>query len=766
MKGPLTGEAPRLTIKGSLLPSISWSVSAPLLLILGALTYRLILGLSLWRVHHEPAHVWAAAWCAAAMVFVGARAVQRIGYASDSLVEVSVIAQYLGALLLLPASLVVAHAIADREPTRGQLARLGGATALASVILIVVLWYSARGITSGVDAVGQPLRTLKAGPAALVLPPLVAWVTLRSARVLREGEPHPRFGWALVAVAVALGLLGLNDALLAAGALRSVQLAHFGIAAVTLSGGYILTSRVSERQKRLDLAIAARTVELERALEEVRQGEARFRTLADSAVEGVIVHDSACVQDSNEATSRMTGHDSAILRGRDIVTLFDEASAVSVRRLLSAAERGPVQVRGLRKDGTTFPAEVKVARVASGNGQLGVLTILDTSERDEINRRLLLADRMASLGTLAAGAAHEINNPLAFVRLNLEHAEEQIDGGSYGNPASRALQDLRALVGESRDGCDRIGRVVSDLRTLSRQDDDAGGAKGPVDLGTVARTAAKMASHEIRHRARLVETYAEAVYVEGDDGRLTQVCLNLLINAAHAIPTGHASDNEVAVTVRREGDTAVLEVADTGTGIAPETLPQIFDPFFTTKPTGMGTGLGLSICHTIVTAAGGDIGVDSGEGGGTRVRITLPLASAPAAPADPKRRISLPNVEVGAILVVDDEVTLTRSIARALNGCAVTVVMSGKDAIVELERQSFDMVLCDLMMPETGGVDVFAYLKANQPRLASRFVLMTGANVGERARDVLGEVADRILEKPLDMELLRRTVDRVLASVP
>ena len=138
----------------------------------------------------------------------------------------------------------------------------------------------------------------------------------------------------------------------------------------------------------------------------MRQGEARFRTLADSAVEGVIVHDSACVQDSNEATSRMTGHDSAILRGRDIVTLFDEASAVSVRRLLSAAERGPVQVRGLRKDGTTFPAEVKVARVASGNGQLGVLTILDTSERDEINRRLLLADRMASLGTLAAGAAH------------------------------------------------------------------------------------------------------------------------------------------------------------------------------------------------------------------------------------------------------------------------------------------------------------------------------------------------------------------------
>ncbi len=221
--------------------------------------------------------------------------------------------------------------------------------------------------------------------------------------------------------------------------------------------------------------------------------------------------------------------------------------------------------------------------------------------------RLVEADRLAALGTLAAGAAHEINNPLTYVSLNLGRLMtlEQSRTGRDAISLHRA-----EILTEAREGLDRVARIVRDLKTFSRV--DARDSLGPVDIQHVLDSAIRIAGHEINHRARLTRDYAvDTPAVHGDEGRLGQLFLNLLLNAAQSIPEGEAHLNEIHVATQRLPDGRVaVTVSDTGTGIAPEIRARIFDPFFTTKPR-VGTGLGLSICKGIAMAMGGDIEVES-----------------------------------------------------------------------------------------------------------------------------------------------------------
>ncbi|MGB8932409.1 MAG: ATP-binding protein, partial [Anaeromyxobacteraceae bacterium] len=245
---------------------------------------------------------------------------------------------------------------------------------------------------------------------------------------------------------------------------------------------------------------------------------------------------------------------------------------------------------------------------------------------EETQHLLLHAGKMASLGQLAAGVAHEINNPLAYVLANV--------GFSLGlardaSPSSELVQSLEGAL----NGIERIRRVVRDLSTFARPDDE--GATPFADVAEAVRTSSMIAQTELRHRARLELDVQDVPLVSGSPHRIGQVLLNLLINAAQAIPAGRVEENEVKVSVRPAGDHRVLiEVRDTGEGIDPAVLPRIFDPFFTTKPIGVGTGIGLSICHGIVTNLGGEISVESRRGGGSVFRVLLPEAAEPSpAPA-------------------------------------------------------------------------------------------------------------------------------------
>jgi C4-dicarboxylate-specific signal transduction histidine kinase len=215
----------------------------------------------------------------------------------------------------------------------------------------------------------------------------------------------------------------------------------------------------------------------------------------------------------------------------------------------------------------------------------------------------MFADRMASLGTLVSGVAHEINNPLAYLKTNLDFAavdllrvadELRAGGPCVADAAEASLREIIAALNDARMGADRVRNIVRALKMFSRADEQK---RGAVRLHRVLESALNMVWNEIRHRARLVKDFGDVPAVEGNESRLHQVFLNLLINAAQAIPEGLGDRNEIRVVTRTdEQGRAVVEVRDTGVGIAKEHLPKLFDPFFTTKPVGVGTGLGLSIC--------------------------------------------------------------------------------------------------------------------------------------------------------------------------
>lgn len=258
---------------------------------------------------------------------------------------------------------------------------------------------------------------------------------------------------------------------------------------------------------------------------------------------------------------------------------------------------------------------VEVRIVPSGDEELTLLC-RDVTELRAAESKLLITDRLASIGMLAAGVAHEINNPLTFVGGSLDLVDRFRDSTV---PAERAK--VVSSLAAAKIGVDRIARIVRDLLRLARPESD----ESLVDLQATIDLAARMAQREMESRARFVTEIGELPPVRGSEARLGQVILNLLINAAQAMPEGSPESHEIRVVTRESSDgRAVIEVRDDGAGIAPELLPRVFEPFFTTKPAGIGTGLGLPMCQQVLTAMGGEIDIESTVGVGTTVRVTLP----------------------------------------------------------------------------------------------------------------------------------------------
>jgi two-component system NtrC family sensor kinase len=318
-----------------------------------------------------------------------------------------------------------------------------------------------------------------------------------------------------------------------------------------------------------------------------------------------------------------TGHDELGMLGRAFDRMAGELrdSLEEKKRLIQAeaeaSEREAQRYQSLLEK-TVFERTVELAET---NDRLkDSLYQLQAAQE-----QLLVADRLASVGRLAAGVGHEINNPLAFILSNLRYVHQEL-GELRGAPSEESMREMLEALSEASEGAERVRFIVQDLKSMARPDDVA---LGPVDLASVVRTSAKMARHEMRDRARLVEQCTGVPPVKANAARLGQVFLNLFINAAHAIAPGRVEENEVRVEARISAPGHVtVEVRDTGAGIPPEHLRRIFDPFFTTKPVGVGTGLWLSVCHRIITALGGQIRVESEPGRGTSFFITLPVAEA------------------------------------------------------------------------------------------------------------------------------------------
>lgn len=373
--------------------------------------------------------------------------------------------------------------------------------------------------------------------------------------------------------------------------------------------------------------------------------------------------------------------------------------------------------------------------------------------------------RMAALTTLSAGVAHQINNPLTYLLVNLEHVTRKLRAASasYDPMAELAgakggLPELVQSLQHAIEGANRIRQVVRDLLTFAQGNADH---RRLVDVRGIVESAAEMAWHEIRHRARLCKSLAEVPLVEANEARLGQVFLSLLVNAAKAIPEGQADRHEVRVATRTDDrGNAVVEVTDTGAGIAPEDLSRVFDPFFTTKGLER-TGLGLAMSLGTIKSLGGEITVCTAPDRGTTFRVVLRPAECVRAriTTSPEALGSAPRRRV---LVIDDDPLVGRALARALSeGNEVEVVADAPHALARIDGgERYDVILCDLMMPGMTGMDLYAEILRRVPKLAARFVFMTGGAFTPRAQAFVETVVNPCLEKPIDMRRLRSIIAR------
>ena len=503
----------------------------------------------------------------------------------------------------------------------------------------------------------------------------------------------------------------------------------------------------------------------------LRQSEARFRALIERAPDAVWINDGRRLLYVNSASVRMLGYDSIDeLLGRSALDIVhpDDHPVLRDRMTAVISSREPLpprEYRAVRKDGSVLVTEVQSMAVDWEDRKAILGFARDVTARKEMEAKLAQSQRLAALGTLLAGIAHEMNNPLAYVLLGIERALAELEASGGYDPSPDRTRALIDLLHNIQHGADRVAGIVRQVRATAAPES---GGQVSLDLRDVLNAALRVAGNELRHRAEVATSFADVPPVQGDPQRLEQVFLNLLVNAAHALPEGRAANRiDVRLFVRRKTrSTVVVEIEDNGSGVAPEILPRIFDPFFTTKPVGVGTGLGLSICHGIVNAHGGTIEVESTPDVRTIFRVYLPVCDA-ATPTEiraepPSSPVVATPVRKRRILIVDDEPTLSAMIRRLLETSFDTEIAStGKQALEQIKNAEpgYDVVLCDLMMPGMTGMDLYAAVATSRPGSERKFVFMTGGAFTERASEFLASIRNRSIEKPFDIATLRAAID-------
>jgi len=540
------------------------------------------------------------------------------------------------------------------------------------------------------------------------------------------------------------------------------------------------------------------------AEENLRLSEEQHRELVRNLHAGVVVHapDTRVVL-ANDQAGRLLGLPEDEIRGKtalDPVWNFLRQDGTPmpseeypVNRVLASREPLCDLIAGVKHPGT----EDRVWLLVNAFPEFGsqeelrqvVVTFVDISERQRVEEErrqmqesLAQSDRLTTMGMLAAGLAHEINNPLAYSLYNLESLCEDLPGyvrklngvrraltsrlGEAGlrdtlGPNLDAVEsalwlDVEARFSDALQGMRRIKDIARRLGSFSRVEKDQ---LAPVELRFPIESAITIASNEIKYRASVVRDIGLTAPVLASEGRLTQVFLNLLLNAAQAIEEGDVENNTIRVRTWQSGPTVLAEVQDTGCGIPPANLDRIFDPFFSTKPVGVGSGLGLNIVRSIIAGYGGKIEVESEAGKGSRFVIRLPAAQ--EEPTAAMSRAGLRGVAPGQgrLLVIDDDAGIRKALKRMLDGHDVIEVESGERACQLLSAdQRFDIIICDIGMPNMSGIDVHRWLLQHHPRLAQRIVFLTGGAFTPGAGEYLEKVQNPQVEKPFDSAHIEQLV--------
>jgi PAS domain S-box-containing protein len=546
-------------------------------------------------------------------------------------------------------------------------------------------------------------------------------------------------------------------------------------AAETHPYGYVVKP-FNDRDLRTAIEIALQKHEFE---EQLQARERWFATTLDSIGDAVLATDSdGIITFMNPVATRVTGWARCDAVGKEVdeVIRLTDPEGRPIENPVHLALRDGQTVQLPPKTSMTLRTGVKLvvddsaSPIIDDDGRVvgGVVVFRDVTERAKLEHRLAQSERLACIGTMAAGTGHEINNPLSYVIANVGFSLRGLkevmgslrelnvveDDKGRLETALLRLQELVDALRDADDGAERVRRIVRDLKKFTRVDEQSAEI---VDLPEVLEASVRMTAHTLRHHARLRKQYGTTPLVEANEGQLTQVFMNLLLNASEAIGEGDAEHHEIRVrTYTDASGHAVVEIHDTGPGIPSHVLPRIFDPFFSTKPAGSGMGLGLAICHSIIDSCGGEIAAESSASEGTTFRVVLPAARQSGSTPKASRLSSKPPRR-GRVLVIDDEEALAMAIARVLRSEHEVVVET--DARAALARiaggERFDAIFCDVMMPNVSGIDVYQALSSSAPDIAKRLIFMTGGAFSSRARAFLDKVPNVAISKPFTLESIR-----------
>lgn len=505
--------------------------------------------------------------------------------------------------------------------------------------------------------------------------------------------------------------------------------------------------------------------------------EHQFQALVECTADAVFItdFDSARFIRVNARACELFGYMPEELRGmtgRQLHPPEDTAVVDGISRDLirdDSVTRHAVRLR--RKDGSSFWGELRSSVYRAGERKLYVTFVRDVSGNllremelnsayqslKETEAQLIRSSRLAAIGQLAAGVAHEVNNPAASALLNLEVLEQDIGAlardadlaESNGTPATlfdsvrRVAKEAEEAVRDSSEAVRRIAAVVKSLRGFVQISESE---IQRVNINEAVTAAVRLVQHQVRQRAVVRTQLRASREFTADRGKLIQVFINLLLNASQAIESG--GGGVITVHTLDSVDGVVARVEDDGPGVPKDAAPHIFEPFFTTKAADQGTGLGLSLCADIVHRHRGRLELRERSGRGATFEVYLPLHTGLELPA---RCDTTPPPARARILVVDDDATLVRAYRRWLGRKhEVIVAYDGEEALQVLEQdQEFDIILCDLMMPRFDGVALYEAVLATKPHLLSRMVFSSGGPTSPRYQEFAKNPNIVFFDKPI-----------------
>jgi PAS domain S-box-containing protein len=503
--------------------------------------------------------------------------------------------------------------------------------------------------------------------------------------------------------------------------------------------------------------------------EAVRRSEERFRALVDSLVESVwIVRDSQ-VMYANSAALVLLQITESELQGKPFLALVHKNDRPHVEQCFQRVLRGdpvpPFECRLSQGNCQTLLVELSSIGIDYEGGRAILSFGRDVTERKRMEASLLQSDRLASLGMLAGGMAHSLNNPLTYVLLNLDHLAARLPHMA-GDAAG--IADAMARMAEAREGAERMASIVKRMRNLARTDDSEIRA---IDLSSVLESVVEIVGNEMQHRGRFTTAFEQVPPVVANESRIEQVCLGLVLFAARILPEDSAKTCEVSLALYSdERENAIIEIVCEGVELHASQLRDLFEPFALNEEARTAV-FGLSVCNSIVEQLGGQIQAESRPGIGLCLRATFPCSrSFTTEPPPPSSQQSSnpPSAPVSSarILVIDDDPGVGRALRLMLEEeHNVTSYTSPREALrILLQDQEFDLVFCDLMMPELTGMDIYQVLRFNRPGYEARLVFMTGGAFTGPAKRFLAQVPNPRIEKPFNLRALQRIVQRSIAK--